>query len=334
MVSNLPSLQTLWVHSVPFKRCDTALLNKLEGIKRLIISCSDLWAFMVPMESFSHIGELLLLSCHIGKEPWDEGDTFEQTLVKYSIANVFSRRLRASSIYIRCYYSWDIEDWIEMFRNTPTSQALQSFGVHCMHFTSECHVSSSMFDFLHDAAATLTHLTLGASHVKKRDGEHGYLPDEQYAYHKFDSDEMRARLAPLTSLRSVTLQFDFHTTGFNPDVYPRADVFAHMVPLLASFPPCLQQVTLSFANPAYDLNISTGHAHSSPHGGSWVWPELDLRPLVLLLQRYEQLEAVVFEGAEGTTAEERTRILYDLPELRGVIQFGELGEKEKIGLLA
>ncbi|KAF7791132.1 hypothetical protein EIP86_002143 [Pleurotus ostreatoroseus] len=223
IISKLPSLRTLWLHGVVFKRSDAAVQHKRESIDRLIISCTRLWEFMVPMELFTRIEDLVLLSCPIGNEIWDEGNTFDQTLVNYGISKVFSRQLQASSIYIDCYFSWDIEHWIEMFRKTPTSKVLRSFGVRCAHLTSDCHVTSTMFDFLHEAASTLTHLTLGASHTRKR------AEEEEWE---------------------------------------------------------------------------------------------------------EELEAVVFEGIEGTTAEEKARILKDLPELREVIQFSEPKEKEKIGLLA
>ena len=179
-----------------------------------------------------------------------------------------------------------------------------------------------MFDFLQEAASTLTHVTFGASHIEKGGPADG-LDDDQYAYRHFDSDEMRRRLAPLTSLRSITLKFEFHSTGFNPGLYPRSDVFAHMILVLASFPLCLRRITLSFANPTYDLKLSPGVAYATPHGGSWLWPELNLRQLVPLLRRYEQLEAVVFVGVDGMTAEERKRILNDLPELTRIIRFNK-----------
>lgn len=48
---------------------------------------------------------------------------------------------------------------------------------------------------------------------------------------------------------------------------------------------------------------------------------MNLRLLVPLLQRYEELEAVVFQGADEMRAEEKERILNDLPEFRDLIQF-------------
>lgn len=127
---------------------------------------------------------------------------------------------------------------------------------------------------------------------------------------------MRTRLAPLTSLHSLTLMFQLFTSKTSPEFDFLCQTFERMIPILASFPPCLRRITFSFVHPKLQEAVDFT-------GPSWQlsWLDMNLRLLVPLLQRYEELEAVVFQGADEMRAEEKERILNDLPEFRDLIQF-------------
>lgn len=322
ILSNLPSLQSLWLHGVTFKISDTPVPYRHHSIDRLIITrplgISDV---MKPLAFFSHVRELSLLWVQDSGEP---SASFEQTLQSHDLSQVFSDDLQVSEIRISSK-EWDLELWAEMFLRTSTPKVLRSISIHCDMFSNGAHTSSKLFELMCKAAPTLTHITLGETQ-RKQFKLNGYViayNDPRCAYHHFDSEAMRTRLAPLTSLRSLTFEFKFYEPGrrFSNTPYPRAEVFARMVRLLAAFPPCVRRVTLSFAHPDPVFLSDSGVLYDDLRWGSWVWPDIDLRLLVPLLRRYERLEAVVFEGVERTTVEEKERILTDLPEFSKLIQF-------------
>lgn len=201
MLANLPSLRSLWLHGVTFKVSDTSIPYQTDSIDRLIITrplgISDV---MKPLAFFSQIRELSLL--------WalDSGDfleSFEQILKKHDLSRVFSDDLQVSNIRINSR-DWDLKFWAEMFLRTSTPTVLRSISIHCNMFSDDAFTSSKVFDLMCKAAPTLTHITLGETQRRKlKLGKHAIAyNDRRCAYHQFDSDQMRARLAPLTSLRS------------------------------------------------------------------------------------------------------------------------------------
>lgn len=92
-----------------------------------------------------------------------------------------------------------------------------------------------------------------------------------------------------------------------------------MIPILAAFPSCLRHITFSFAPPGRPKPGVYRQADITT--ASWLGPWLRLRPLGPLLKRYYQLETVAFEGYVELKAEEKERILNDLPEFRNLIRF-------------
>lgn len=258
------------------------------------------------------------------------GTTLEQKLWRYNLSSSDLDDLQISKIHLHSDNWVALDFWAAVFKQTLTPNLLRSFSVFCDRFTTEIHSPSTIFDLLHDAAPTLAHITLGASHTTRwNSAEHGFFEDvhdNQCAYHEFDSHEMRTRLAPgLTSLRSLTLEFQFHPPARSLGaqyVLSPYEAFTRMAPILASFPTCLERITLSFASTGLMLVDSYHAPYTDLHGGSWLWPELNLPLLVPWLRRYEQLNHIVFEGpAEGVTTAERARILTDLAEFSERIEF-------------
>ncbi len=339
MISKLPSLRTLWLHNVQFKKANTLVPYRHNSIDRLVISCpaNRPWDVTKPASLFSHIHTLSPFSSGNRWQPipTNEGpDGTEPFAVDLQVSNLHVNspywgpdvwRINGPDSWVDPILSimpwpngqtWGIEVWTDMLRKTPTPKILQSFSLHCDTFTATCTPSSTTFDFLREAAWTLTHLTFGTGFYGPN------IPYNQWAYHKFDSAEMRTRLAPLTSLRSITLKFHaFDSTQSNTSLDIVSGTFAVMVSLLASFPPCVRRITFSFADAKFDVLRHPGHPGLLPRSESWCWSDLNLRQIVPLLQRYTQLEAVIFEGAEGSRQEDKERILNDLPEIRGLVQF-------------
>ncbi len=315
ILSALPSLRTLCLHNVKFTSSNIAVPYRYDSINRLILSSTTQpYDVMKPLAFFSHIHELELELARSWERPALTPLSFEEICLWWHISNIVPTHVQVSSIHLKGPFYRPI---LEMFRRTRTPHPrLRSFSIHNTDIINYCYPSSSLLDFLCESAPILTHITLGT----------GYPSPFQIgrAYHEFDSQEMRTRLAPLTSLLSLTLKVYSETMGLsatNIELLTCQETFARMMPLLASFPPSLRRITFSFAHPK-------PWVHSRFTGASWLSPDLDLRPLVPLLQRYKQLEIIAFEGNDDMKVEEKERVLNDLLELRNLIRFVDGRESE------
>lgn len=272
MLSKLPSLRSLWLHMIRFKSVETPVPHRCNSIDRVVISCPlSAYDVLKPLALFTRIQDLSLTSLYdLTRAP--PGTTFEQKLARYNLSRSDLDDLQIAKIHLHSESCIALDFWAAVFQQTLTPNLLRSFSVSCDRFTTAVRPSSAIFDLLRGAAATLAHITLGASHTKQR-LRTGYfiedLHDDQCAYHEFDLQEMRTGLTALTSLRSLTLKFQFHPPERSLDdldVLSPYEAFTRMAPILASFPTCLERITFSFASPGPMLVDTYNPPYRDLHG--------------------------------------------------------------------
>ncbi|KAF7791516.1 hypothetical protein EIP86_002532 [Pleurotus ostreatoroseus] len=312
LLTELPRLHTLRLNDIQLIRDAGESSIDHHGrysLKQLVLTdaiSED--AVIVFLGWFSRIDELIVsnhwFNCHLW-EWWKTGFNLDGFLAKHALSvtpNTSIRKLRLEGkVSSAAFYT-------ELLRRTSTSDSLTSFTLNAsdfgIHFTS----SSLILNLWQNAAATLVHLVLHTSDSRET------TPQMENVREDFASDIMRDKLSALTALRTVT----FYVTYRHEPAILRARALAQCGALLLSLPSYLHRISFLF------WEKPPRAARSSDRGTiPWYSPELNLRSLDLIFQRFDQLEGVVLGGSVALSQKEQENIRKELREqdVKGLIVF-------------
>ncbi|KAJ3555571.1 hypothetical protein NM688_g2503 [Phlebia brevispora] len=324
ILSRMQKLKSLCLRGVRLYWNDrpSDILHAQHTLSRLSLIESTQESDTAPLlEMFRSIGELTIINeFHTGRMfEWQEQN---QSLEAFDdiFGTSIAPHVEVSSLRIDSNTT-NTAFFTQLLLRTRVTHTLTSFDFLCDLLPMELPSSSLIFDFLKEVGPRLQRLTLSTGDRGRM--YHTYIkltPADVQA--DYASDVMRAKLSALTGLQSVAIRL-VHRERSGPDYDEEAPWFCSLMTLLASFPTSVRRVELSFCN----MQFATTRylAYQAGLGPFWTSKQIDLHALQPMLQRYTDLEAVVFHSSNGMESAEKRRITSELPELArsGLIQFAE-----------
>lgn len=312
LLVELPRLQILRLYDIEVVRSNAELDTDFHGpysLNQLVLTNAiHEQAAVILLGWFSQVDELIVCSHSSSWTLW------EWWRAQYSLDNFLSEyglTVSDHTVVSKLQLEGTVADatfYTELLKRTRTPNFLTSFTLDATDFGIRFRSSSPILELLQNAAATLTHLILHINDSRESAEQMENVRED------LASEAMRMKLSALTALRTVTFHVFY---GGRPTIL-LTRAFAQCAALIVSLPSSLRQVIFAFHEKESRAARSSNQGHSS-----WYSPQLNLRALDPILQRFDFLEAVTFGSPSGVSITERRSVSMELVKqaARGLIEF-------------